>query len=197
MTWNDETKKFALDSARDGNSASQIAKLLAEKYGITKTRNAVIGVVFRSGQSIGSSHINNSLNGRRIGRMIAARLKSARKEGHAKPAPWLAPEPLPPPCETDTPRISFTDLDERKITVRLSDGTTRIVREHCKFPVLPEPAGPHVKQFCGDQRVMGSPYCGHHSSRAYQPPQPRYFPRAAGRAGAFDRTKAIDELESV
>lgn len=192
--WSDEVRDFALDRASKGDSGTSIANQIFKTFKVHKTRNAVIGLVFRAGKHLHST--NSATQAAKQGRLHAAAFR-ARKGAGRQARPRLSCEPLPPPCETDTARVAFADLDERKITVRVADGTTRIVREHCKFPVLQEPAGPYVKQFCGDQRALGSPYCQHHSSRAYQLPQPRYLPRAAGRAGAFDTTKAIDELESA
>ncbi len=37
----------------------------------------------------------------------------------------------------------------------------------CKFICTPHPLGPYEKQFCGEPRVDGLPYCVPHSQRCY------------------------------
>ena len=173
--WPDEVKAFALKSAADGKSANAISAQILRIFNVDKSRNAVIGLVHRSGKTLGTNgRASMSANGKRTGPMAAAiRRHRMNPRAPIQITPRFAAEPLPPTRETDVPRVSFLDLDETSIAVELENGATRIVRSHCKFVCLPEPAAPHVKQFCGDERVEGLAYCAEHAARCYGAPPPR------------------------
>ena len=51
--WPEGSKEFALERAEAGDSATKVSKQLWEKYRIRKTRCAVIGLVHRSGKTLG------------------------------------------------------------------------------------------------------------------------------------------------
>lgn len=63
--------------------------------------------------------------------------------------------PLPPPAETDVPRVSFNDLNE--------DG-----HRHCKWPCVKDVAGisQDAPVFCGSEPAFGSVYCKVHLQRS-------------------------------
>lgn len=160
--WKPQEDERLRELWRDGQSCS----VIGGKIG--RSRNAVIGRVRRLGLSF---------RGYRPGGIVAKRnagLVPRKPKRKPAPAPRLAPKPLSPaaqvlkalkrdgmpiptPAETDIPRIAFEDLEAH----------------HCRFIALPEPAGPFVKQFCGDRAVPGLSYCRNHAARCFSIPTPR------------------------
>ena len=65
--------------------------------------------------------------------------------------------PLPPPHETDIPRVAFIDLDAR----------------HCRFVAMAEAVGPYVPQFCGLDVIPGLSWCRAHAARCLNLSDPR------------------------
>lgn len=144
--WSDEVKAFALKRAADGISASLIAKQIWIKFEVRKTRNAVIGLVHRCGQSLRGDAGTKSAT-------KANKARRARKQWTPpkKPSPIrLITEPLPPRQETDIARVSFLDLEQ----------------EHCRF-IPGDSAGVPQDQplYCGLPRFQGSSYCPAHTAR--------------------------------
>lgn len=151
--WSDERIEALKNDWADGYSASKIAGRLG---GIS--RNSVISKVHRLGLP---------------GRTTTSRVTNkSRKWKLPKPAPGPRPlspaaqvlkaikrdgMPIPTPAETDIPRVAFEDLEAH----------------HCRFIALPEPAGPFVKQFCGQRVVQGLSYCHAHVVRCFAPPEAR------------------------
>ena len=161
MAWTEHRVEMLTHLWADGLSASQIAGRLG---GVT--RNSVIGKIHRLG-----------LSDRAIKRPRKSSIQIRKQRGKAargtafnptwgKPPPLRA-VPIPAPRETDIARVSFLELDEIAVAIPLADGATRIVTKHCKFPVLEDVAPRHVKQFCGDERIIGSSYCHTHHERAF------------------------------
>jgi GcrA cell cycle regulator len=181
IVWTDALTEEAMKLWQNGASASEIACHIG---GVS--RSAVLGKMHRCGLSNRTKHARAVLNAFAVRsnrpRPPVKRFHKPRKRANLtlRVRPFVGTaHPIPPPRVTDVARVSFLDMDEARIAVELVDGTTRIVTEHCKFPVLDEPAGPKVKQFCGDQRVQGMPYCEAHSRRAYSGPEPASrLPRA-------------------
>lgn len=182
MNWKDPAVAAKLRELwTAGHSCSAIALLIG-----AVSRNAVIGAVrrqnlpfrgYRPGGVV-AKHITNP----KKSRSQAMGGKIARKKGKpfvfGNKAPSVSPMqalrldglPIPPPAETDIPRVSFRDLNE--------DG-----KRHCKWCCLQDPADVPQDQpmFCGLEPVQGLSYCRDHAMRAFQPPKPRppEFPMTA------------------
>jgi GcrA cell cycle regulator len=170
MSWNDEKVEAMKKLYADGLSCSQIAGRLG---GVT--RNAVIGKIHRLGLA-GRATTSRIKSSRRIGKhqLHQWHKRKAKPKGKGKPfvfsskAPSLVEEihrdglPIPPPAETDIPRIATVDLEPH----------------HCRFPCVADvkKVGPYDPIFCGLKPHKGLPYCENHSRRAFQPPQPRPRP---------------------
>ena len=161
-TWDDDKtallKKLYIT---DGLSCGQIAARIGA------TRNAVIGKVHRLGLP---------LRGQQYGRSVAPSKKQRnynlgsrahklekdvlgdhrgldfRKGCHRAPIV----EPIPPARETDAARVTGIDLADH----------------HCRF-IPGDPTGPYEKQYCGLQRIKGSPYCQEHAERCSGIERPR------------------------
>ena len=153
--WADETRVDMLKKLwAEGMSCSQVAERLG---GIT--RNAVIGKVHRLGLS---GRATTSRKKTRHG--LSLRPKKPRPtyqigaEFRAKHTP-LDSSPLPPPSETDIPRILFAEALDTQ----------------CKW--ITSLSGPAM--CCGDVSIPSKPYCAHHTRRAAPPlvqPKSRYTP---------------------
>jgi GcrA cell cycle regulator len=151
MIWPDDMIADLRRLWADGYSASQIGRAIG------KTRNAVLGKAFRL-------HLPH--------RQIVFRTKGGAPRARSKRSMFNPPTPLresirdiirdgtpiPPPAETDIPRVATVDLEP----------------PHCRWPCGdPRETPAHAPLFCGDARVPGAPYCLAHLRRAYCPPQPR------------------------
>lgn len=165
-TWSDERVELLKRLWAEGLSASQIA---ASMGGVT--RNAVIGKVHRLGLS---------------GRAKAAASPAAkpRKAPPPRPAPTVLRSPAPvvrgntalaqaiepdiEPFITEAPVVAPVD-----VVVPISERVTIMeLRESmCRWP-LGDPTSADFR-FCGSRTVTGLPYCAHHCSIAYQPPDRR------------------------
>lgn len=145
IVWTDERIVLLKKLWGEGFSCSQIAMRIG-----SVSRCGVIGKIHRLGLS---------------GRPTTHRKKTKPRRPKTRPLGWFKPasripiptDPLPPPHISDVARVSFMELDESR---------------HCKF-VVGEPKGPYEPQFCGDERILGLPYCLAHAHRCYAPPQPK------------------------
>jgi GcrA cell cycle regulator len=161
--WPQLHKQHAIKLAEEGLSATQIASDLFETFRIVKTRNAVIGLLFRAGRSLYGQEAQLS----KERRAQAARRANIRRRSLNPPKPkapgrvlrgqakalkavFAQAQPLPPTQETDIGRVHILDLEPK----------------HCRW-VCSEPTD---GMFCGAEKVPGLPYCSHHSQRAFQPP---------------------------
>jgi GcrA cell cycle regulator len=168
VVWTEERVELAKSLWKDGESASEIAGRLG---GVT--RNAVIGKLHRMGlsshamgrKSKKSDVVNRSYRQKRY------RFRFGTPESMTE----IPSTPLPAPMQTDIARISFNDLDDIAIAIPLDDGTTRIVKRHCKFRIPNTPPDCRAIEYCGDQRMDGLPYCESHAKRAYGAPPPRQY----------------------
>jgi hypothetical protein len=147
----------------DEHSAEEIALTIG-----AASRNAVISRAHRIGLPGKAGKARGRGKGKSLGihprnlvDRIAHKGKSKTFVFQTSPnmvrTPDLAPLPLPMPTADDVARVSFLDLET----------------EHCRWPVLAEPAGPTVKQFCGLKRTPGASYCPGHHARATVPVRPR------------------------
>ena len=152
--YTDERRDFVLELAKQGHSASAIAKKFYERWEVKKTRNAIIGLCYRNGAPLtgnASRAERNQASQRR--EMRAARTKPPKRDltqSRALAKVFAAAEPLPPPQESDIGRVHILDLGSL----------------HCRWPV----AEPKDGMFCGKNKITGLPYCEHHARRAFRPP---------------------------
>ena len=151
--WTEEQVALLRAETTEGRSSSEIAQLLAQKFGIRVTRNAVIGKwsrlnMMRRGNPDGA--IRRKLKKR------ATKLKPGAKpispfqlktKVAFKPEPFLVRADLPPPLA----RKRFIDLTD----------------DDCKWPVG-DPLKPGFG-FCALPRFPGRPYCETCCQRAYTP----------------------------
>ena len=169
-TWTDERVELLKKLWSDGLSASQIA---AEFGGIT--RNAVIGKVHRLGLSGRAKAPSSSAPRPRKPRPPAHFMRPPRPvtRGNTalatRPLHELDPEPEPMPEMAD----NVIPLGQRVSILQLTEAT-------CHWP-CGDPGSPDFF-FCGGKAIEGSPYCGYHWRRAYQPLHDRRRDRRAVRA---------------
>ena len=157
--WPKDIKAHALQLAKAGDSAGRIAEKLRLEVGYVTTRNAVIGIVHRSGLNLRGSQNHSRVTAQSKRRAAAAKLVTPQR---ASSPPIFRTHPLPFPQPEDIPRIAFADLEDR----------------HCRYPCLLEPGAPDVPQFCGKPKISGSSYCNTHKrvcegvpvSRRVRPP---------------------------
>ena len=130
----------------EGKSASAIAAILCEKYGVRVTRNAVIGKIHRLDIARPKNFQHNprrrkntdvAERNRRIVSML--RREAAISAARINPAP------------EDKAHKSLLELEP----------------DDCRF-VVGEPTG---ICFCAAPRLIGSPYCSNHHVRAYVAPK--------------------------
>ncbi|WP_128254420.1 GcrA family cell cycle regulator [Falsirhodobacter deserti] len=179
MSWTDERVETLKRMWTEGQSASQIAKVLG---GVT--RNAVIGKVHRLGLS------NRGTEGEDVA--VAEPAPEAKPEPvrpdpepvrEAQPAPRPAPvataptpmrrpivpagQPLPPQPSANeiSPETlaSVREVEKRARKLTLMDLTERT----CKWPI----GDPATEEFwfCGLPCAAGKPYCEAHVGVAFQP----------------------------
>jgi len=168
MSWTDDRVELLKKLWAEGLSASQIAGRLG---GVT--RNAVIGKVHRLNLASRANSSRSPGPRRRKTRAPShpgrtAALRSAgntalKAETETAPAAARDPEPVPI-AELVIPP------GERLNILSLSDHT-------CRWPIGDPGAADFY--YCGRKTDQGLPYCGHHASIAYQPPQERRRKRRA------------------
>ena len=158
--WSDERTETAKKLWADGLSASKIAALLG---GVS--RSAVIGKLHRlnlpdRGAAVARHNRSHSTKRKPTQTPTVAVASVSRVDKvRALVSDGL---PIPPPAETDIPRIATVDLEPH----------------HCRFPCVADvkKVGPYDPIFCGLKPHKGLPYCEIHARRAFQPPQPRPRP---------------------
>jgi len=140
----------------EGHTASQIAAKLESQFGVRRSRNSVIGIVFRRGLTrrldIHSNSTGRVEQVRRVRRerYAAARPVKARKE---KPAPEPAPIPVEPL------HIPFL---ERQV------GQCRAVTDATRY----------AQKVCGHLIEGDGVFCKWHRALYYVAPDPKKKPRA-------------------
>lgn len=151
--WSEERIERLQKLWREGMSASDIAAMLG---GIT--RNAVIGKIHRLGWSTRRAP-RRSVSKR--SRKIQPSLPQVTvTNGKSSILARMKTEPLPPPAETDIPRMSLADLNDIPEIPR-----------HCRF-ICGDPAGAnaHTKLYCGAKTVPSTSYCEAHLARTFAQP---------------------------
>lgn len=176
MSWTDDRVETLKTLWAEGQSASQIAKVLG---GIT--RNAVIGKVHRLG--LASRTAAKPEPAKAAKAAPAAKTKAKAKTTKAKAAPKAAekpvakekPKPIPthkPPVVTSTfphppapsePLVDLVEVDAAAKKLSLLELNERT----CKWPIGDPSKGEFY--FCGHTVAPGKPYCSSHVAAAYQP----------------------------
>ena len=177
MSWTDERVEVLKKMWGEGQSASQIAKVLG---GVT--RNAVIGKVHRLGLSnrIGGGGSTKAGAKNRPAKPVPAAPSAARPEA-AQPAPLPprkpviplrrpiipAGQPLPPQPSANeiSPEALASVREVEKKAKRI--GLMELTERTCKWPIG-DPATDDF-WFCGLSVQTGKPYCEAHVSVAFQP----------------------------
>lgn len=194
MIWSDEDKARAIDlCVRQGMSASDAGNLMG------RTRNAVIGIIHRSGYKVGSA--NNPHKSRSRKRLVPTAPRAQRRQSKVAAAGITAAqrERLPVTIDTSTLR---SNQDVQVLQMLANDagitppaGSQGFLRrnEDGKLEVNPKmhdracrwPTGDplqHPDCFCAEETVPGLPYCEHHASRAYAgTPPAKATPQARAR----------------
>lgn len=148
------TVETLIDLQGNGQSATYIASILNEKfeaYGVSVTRNSVIGKIHRLGLvSPKENHHNPGTRSRKrklVGRGQNAHL-TRKVEKLLQALPELPKVPLPAPAADP--------MAPRHISIfELGDNT-------CRFPY-----GDESFTFCGHGVKDGSAYCPHHHERSH------------------------------
>ncbi len=137
-------------------SASEIAAIISQEYGLPASKSAIVGVAFRAGLSFqGRKAVATpeSLAARRDRQAEARRAAKERRERRAaakapKPAPALKPprRPVPaiPAALPSSIRIPFVDVREGE----------------CRY-IADDPSGGQAT-CCGHATAQGSPWCPAH-----------------------------------
>ncbi|CAL8974510.1 hypothetical protein RHODGE_RHODGE_03303 [Rhodoplanes serenus] len=150
---------------RDGQSASQIAWLLASDYGVTVTRSAVLGLMRRRGVRRSERHGVT---------VVTQRMRAVAKGRTIKVR--CAPQALPPPARDRAParpEAAPAAIAGPPGGVALLD----LQRGHCRFPLWPDdaPAGSE-RRFCGARRrdpdAPLDHYCPEHARLCWVAPYP-------------------------
>lgn len=155
----------------DGFSASRIAQEFIRKFQRYVSRNAIIGVIHRDpaltkiglagkGRPVaGTEKDGRRHNTHRVRAVAAGRAapKASNPKPKASPIPLKAS--LPPEPE---PFVNFAAYDAGSRRLPLVD----LGRHDCRFAVNDAaPGEEHL--FCGQPVAPDSPYCPHHSMRAF------------------------------
>ncbi len=189
MAWSDERVAILKKMWLEGNSASEIAKVLGNI-----TRNAVIGKVHRLGLSNRDTNVSKS---GAITSKVTKSVKRGRppkkieKEVKKRGRPQKLKEPRDFPEITDDKNKSTTSIGNEtrssesnlKVVSDLSEETLKnllkvemkakkislmeLTERTCKWPIG-DPAT-ETFWFCGHESEPGKPYCKTHISIAFQP----------------------------
>lgn len=155
--WTEETRAFVRERWADGQSASEISSAVSDRFGVRKTRNAIIGYIHRAGLSR-----NAPPSARAVQAAHARAAVRARRERAAKPRKVKTP-PLEPMSLRKALILSLEPLND-------STRVDAIARRQCRF-IHGDPAKQWA--FCGRTKQAGSPYCEHHTQLCYVVKQKR------------------------
>jgi GcrA cell cycle regulator len=163
FVWDAKATGVLLKMHREGCSAAQIAKALRNKV----TRNAVLGKVHRlrgSGQLNPAIKTAAGLSESNARATSVAKAKSRQIARQHKPSTGFGSAAVPSVVVPPRP-ISVTEYDT--IDPK-TPGLLRMMelrRHHCRWPLNSALGGEYY--FCGDQKVVGRPYCERHAAIAY------------------------------
>jgi GcrA cell cycle regulator len=169
ITWGEAETTRLTTLWSEGLSASQIAKKLAAENFVTRSRNAIIGRVFRIGlpqrKGPGGSGIEDKIRAKR------RRSRTVAKTVEFKPQ--KAP-PLPGELQ------AAAELQPIDPTL----GVLGLTEFSCRYPIGdPQDA---AFAFCGRTCSYERPYCTDHAKLCYVPPKPRQQQATARLANGLD-----------
>lgn len=156
MIWTDDQTKMLQFWWGEGNSGSEIAKMINSRFNLRCTRNAIIGKAYRIGlphraTTVRKPHSNRYAKDSKIRTPRAARKLVLR-------CPQLiAAADLP--VETDQPIRLFK--------------LARWPDQKCKWPYE---TADGISFGCSHEKIPGKPYCAGHLQRAFEAPKPRREP---------------------
>ena len=167
MSWTDERIELLKKLWSDGLSASQIA---GELGGVT--RNAVIGKVHRLGLS-GRVKSTGSSVPRARKPAIRTQPAPSRQQGASGGFGVRGNVALKPVIVEDTELVAYAEPEIEDVVVPMSRRVSIMeLREGvCKWPLGDPMSAEFV--YCGADCKVGTVYCSHHSTMAYQPTQER------------------------
>lgn len=142
--WTDDIITFAKQHWPD-HSARQIAQMIHARFGVTFSRNAVVGKMFREGMPPKSPDTIRAMASLRHG---PAKVK-AKQEPHRTRKPKRIRKPK---------AVKIARPDSRRITILARQ------RGDCAYPTHTLPDGDH--RFCGHPVKTGS-YCAYHAAVCY------------------------------
>lgn len=159
MIWQDATTAQRIEAIKEARKAgaislSQIAAMIG---GVS--RNAVAGIFNRFPAQLVDVPLRKSVHAEHPRRGVKRNPSKGRNNvGNAIVSRRLALEaveaaPVIVPDDFDQTKARFIPLHE-------------LERGECKWPVNDPPKG-EAYLFCGCRQKNGSPYCDHHTSRAY------------------------------
>jgi GcrA cell cycle regulator len=159
MSWSDERVELLKKLWQDGLSASQIAAELG-----SVTRNAVIGKVHRLGLSgRAKANVAPVQRQRKIAaKPVAKTMVFHQTRGGAALAPVIVTSPLEEEQLEAQPvnQTVVIPMTRRVSIMELREGV-------CRWP-LGDPLSADFA-FCGNDCAIGTTYCTHHASIAFQP----------------------------
>lgn len=165
MSWTDERVELLRKAWMEGNSASQIAKLLG--HGLT--RNAVIGKVHRLGLAgrakapgAAGTPARSSASQQSARPVVSPRTVQAVRIVRGATAFAIQPQTT---LELASPVIESVVIP---MSVRVT--IVELKEAMCRWP-LGDPASPEFR-YCGSPSHAG-PYCSYHGGLAYQPADAR------------------------
>ncbi|RAI27323.1 GcrA family cell cycle regulator [Rhodoplanes serenus] len=152
---------------RDGQSASQIAWLLASDYGVTVTRSAVLGLMHRRGVRRSERH----------GVTVVTERMRAVTKGRPLKVRCAPRVPLPSPARDRAPARPA----EAPAAIAGPPGGVALLdleRQHCRWPLWPDDAPAwSERRCCGARRrdpdSVIDHYCPGHGAIAFVPPKKR------------------------
>ena len=139
LIWTDDIVNALHAGIAAGQSARMIAHSLSERFGVTVSRNAVVGKAHRLGLQ---------LDGHALARSNAT---ADRTPAQSKPAVKVAAPACPAPPAPDHGSVDINHLRPN----------------HCRWP-YGDPKLPGF-MYCGCQAKVGRPYCEGHAAIAYEP----------------------------
>lgn len=170
MSWTDERVETLKTLWGEGQSASQIAKVLG---GVT--RNAVIGKVHRLGlASRTAAKPEPAAKAAKESPAPKTKFKAVEKVEQPSPAkekakpvtthkPPVVTSTFPHPPAPSEPLVDLADVDAAAKKLSLLELNERT----CKWPIGDPSKGEFY--FCGHPAAPGKPYCSSHVAAAYQP----------------------------
>ena len=141
LRWADDQTAALRTMAGEGCTGGQIANAIAERFGVRRSRSAVIGKLHRLGLALAGPQPE------RLGKS-----GSKPKSERSKPAPRPAPQPPPVPAVLPPPprkTVTFRGLAPRR----------------CRYPY----GDRWPFKFCACKAVAGTSWCEAHYTLVFRP----------------------------